>query len=165
MKKKFLYGVLVIFSLIFSLKFTTNTVSAHSFYWWEKPRKVIVINDHTIYQIKKRYPLYRSYRVKKKTLHPGDVVTIHHAASYTWIVNHSGWANGYGNNRSSKFWETGGKNWYELYNQKYFYWDKGSFYKNPKETGITVRINRKQEIYFLKHDKLPKGTHYKVMKD
>ena len=98
----------------------TQTIEAskikHDYFWWEKPRTVRVTKKHKIYEIQGVIPRYKSYVVKTKTLKKGQIVKIHHAASFLWIVQGKGLANGYASgNDYSRFWVANGmKGWYSL---------------------------------------------------
>lgn len=113
--KKVALTVVAIAMAIVGLSTVNKTVSAHSFQWWCKPREVEVVKPVRINEIKKGVPLYKSHCVSHKILKKGTRLKIQHAASYTWIVQKEGLANGYFNS-GRYFWETGNnpKHWYKL---------------------------------------------------
>lgn len=82
---------------------------------YEHPRVVEVIKPTKIYKIKIGHPRYKSHVVATKTLKNGQKVKIQTAASYTWIVTHKGWSNGYFKTNGKYFWECPTeKGWYKL---------------------------------------------------
>lgn len=93
-----------------------NTVSAHSWSWWAKPRTVVLTKPRYIYEIQGAAPRYKSYEVRKKLLKAGTTLKIQHVASYDWLVTKRGYANGYFKN-NQKFWVMNDSkgNWKKLY--------------------------------------------------
>lgn len=73
-------------SLGAGLAATTETASAHSFFYWERPHWVTVRKTTYIAKIYNAYPRYKSYMVKKYKVYPGHHLKVHHAASYDWMV-------------------------------------------------------------------------------
>lgn len=83
-KKSLLLGIT---ALTLGLSVSATAVSAnHNFFYWEHPHWVTVTKASTIYKIKRVYPLANSYVVKKYRVHRGHHLLIHHAASFTWMV-------------------------------------------------------------------------------
>lgn len=83
-KKLLLVGIT---ALAFGVSISTTAVSAnHDFIYWERPHWVTVTKTSTIYKIYRTYPLVNSYVVKKYRVYPGHHLRVHHAASYSWMV-------------------------------------------------------------------------------
>lgn len=79
--------ILGIAALALGVSVSASSVSAnHSFFYWEHPHWVTVTRASTIYKIHRTYPLSNSYVVKKYRVHRGHHLLVHHAASYTWMV-------------------------------------------------------------------------------
>lgn len=93
-----------------------NTVSAHSWSWWAKPRTIVLTKPRYIYEVQGTTPRYKSYEVRKKLLKAGTTLKIQHVASYDWLVTKPGYANGYFKN-NQKFWVMNDAkgNWKKLY--------------------------------------------------
>ncbi|WEV51869.1 hypothetical protein OZX69_03990 [Lactobacillus sp. ESL0731] len=115
MKKRIIIVVTALVAILLGTVNNSSITSAHSFAWWCKPREVKVVKSVRINKIKKEVPLYKSHCVGHKILKKGTRLKIQHVASYTWIVQKKGLANGYFNS-SNYFWETGNfpKHWYKL---------------------------------------------------
>lgn len=90
MKKLYIKVYFIIITLL-AVSVIPTTASAHSYFWWERPRRAIVTKDTTIYKVKLRFPRYRSYAVKSHVLKRGAVITTHHMASYDWSVEKPGY--------------------------------------------------------------------------
>lgn len=130
-------GLIIITTGMALVSATSIKASAHSFYWWEKTRKVMVTKTTRIYKIKVRYPLYRSYSIKTSTLRPGSIIKTHHMASYDWSIEKNGYAH-----NARYFWvmNTSSKaNWMKPYADILKDWDeKGTTPRMPYQ-----RINSK----------------------
>lgn len=101
------------------LSTSSNNVSAHSWYWWaKKPRTVVLTRPRYIYEIQGTTPRYKSYEIRKKLLKAGTSIKIQHVASYDWIVTNRGYANGYFK-KNQKFWvmNDSKRKWKETYQQ------------------------------------------------
>ena len=101
------------------LSTSSNNVSAHSWYWWaKKPRTVVLTRPRYIYEIQGTIPRYKSYEIRKKLLKAGTSIKIQHVASYDWIVTKRGYANGYFK-KNQKFWvmNDSKRKWKETYQQ------------------------------------------------
>ena len=101
------------------LSTSSNNVSAHSWYWWaKKPRTVVLTRPRYIYEIQGTTPRYKSYEIRKKLLKAGTSIKIQHVASYDWIVTKRGYANGYFK-KNQKFWvmNDSKRKWKETYQQ------------------------------------------------
>lgn len=120
-QKNIILTVLALLAVTFGLVTTTQTASAHSYQWWCKPRRVMAIVPHKIYEIQPVTPRYKSYRIRTKTLKPGDEVKIQHVASYTWLVTGKGLSNGYFHSNNKPFWVTGGNDWFDNYERSMYY--------------------------------------------
>ncbi|WEV39222.1 hypothetical protein OZX58_03005 [Lactobacillus sp. ESL0680] len=117
MKREKLIVLAGFLAIAIGVGITNTDVSAHSFAWWSRPRKVEVVKPVQISEIKKGVPLYKSHCVGHKVLKKGTQLKIQHAASYIWIVQKKGLANGYFKTDGHKyFWVAGNypKYWYKL---------------------------------------------------
>ncbi|WEV40528.1 hypothetical protein [Lactobacillus sp. ESL0681] len=103
-------------ALLLGLSGISTNVSAHSYSWWYKPRKVKVIKPVKAYENKKRFPLYRTIYVRSKTLKVGTELKIEHSMKYEWIMHKKGFADGYfKSNKHKYFWVISKpKGWYKL---------------------------------------------------
>lgn len=102
-KKSILFIATFILILCGFLVVNNDNVSAKSWYWWAKPRTVVLTKPRYIYEIQGATPRYKSYEVRKKLLKAGTTLKIQHVASYDWLVTKPGYANGYFKN-NQKFW-------------------------------------------------------------
>lgn len=115
-KKSILFIATFILILCGFLVVNNDNVSAKSWYWWAKPRTVVLTKPRYIYEIQGATPRYKSYEVRKKLLKAGTTLKIQHVASYDWLVTKPGYANGYFKN-NQKFWVMNDSkgNWKKLY--------------------------------------------------
>lgn len=143
-----------------------QAATTHSYYWWEKPRKVRITKNHKIYEIQGVIPRAKSYEIRSKTLKRGSIVKIHHAASFLWIVQGKGLVNNY-SKWTGRFWvANGSKGWYSLnlkpkrktivstsLKKNRNYQQSGSAYKYS-DKNISLQITLNQFDYNNQHHEL-----------
>ena len=144
-RKSIIITLTIIVSILLIPFYSVKRVSAHSFTWWaKKPRTVVLTRSRYIYEIQGTIPRYKNHLIIKKKLRAGTVIKIHHVASYDWIVNKKGLANGYYTSYG-KFWViTDSKtDWKDPYS-KYEWRDKSLLDGSPKNEYKYYKLSWKQ---------------------
>lgn len=156
MVKKLGTFFILLLSIICFMGFSPNKVSAHSWYWFaKKPRTVVLMYPKKIYELQGQIPAYKDKVIRTRTLPEGTVIKIQHGWHYDWMVSGHGLSTS-PNNWSGRFWITApekNNNWFDTY-KKTLWVDTSFFHKGMKTTGKSKKITWKTWVRLIRKGNL-----------